>query len=198
MKVTGTALLLICSPLWVPAQGASPVPVPQDAGTVITPPAIREGAPHATVKASCPLAGSFYDGHVTFIAKSSALTLYVSTNEFIPQTRESIVLDGYQRTVAYHPSYGDDQGRRLLWFSLNNLSVGQAYQLDLGFVPAVPPKFNRLTAWHYSKAIYKRRNEIERLFRRLNDFRRIFSRFEKLDVTFTGSIHFALTADTLR
>ena len=66
-----------------------------------------------------------------FIAKSSALTLYVSTNEFIPQTRESMVLDGYQRTVAYHPSYGDDQGRRLLWFSLNNLSVGQAYQLWL-------------------------------------------------------------------
>ncbi len=131
MKVTGTALLLICSPLWVPAQGASPVPVPQDAGTVITPPAIREGAPHATVKASCPLAGSFYDGHVTFIAKSSALTLYVSTNEFIPQTRESMVLDAYQRTVAYHPSCGDDQGRRLLWFSLNNLSVGQAYQLWL-------------------------------------------------------------------
>ena len=129
MKVTGTALLLICAPLWVSAQGASPVP--QDAGTVITPPAIREGAPHATVKASCPLAGSFYDGHVTFIAKSSALTLYVSTNEFIPHTRESMVLDGFQRTVAYHPSYGDDQGRRLLWFSLNNLSVGQAYQLWL-------------------------------------------------------------------
>ena len=70
--------------------------------------------------------------------------------------------------------------------------------LDLGFVPVVPPKSNRLTAWHYSKAIYRRRNEIERLFRRLKGFRRIFSRFEKLDVMFTGFIHFALIADALR
>jgi hypothetical protein len=31
-------------------------------------------------------------------------------------------------------------------------------------------------------AIYKKRNEIERLFRGLKGFRRIFSRFEKLDV----------------
>jgi len=35
--------------------------------------------------------------------------------------------------------------------------------LDLGFRPVVPPKSNRLTAWHYSNAIYKWRNEIERL-----------------------------------
>jgi len=66
-----------------------------------------------------------------------------------------------------------------------SLSAGQL-ALDLGFVPVVPPKSNRLTAWHYSKAIYKRRNEIERLFRRLDSFRRIFSRFEKFDVTFTA------------
>lgn len=69
---------------------------------------------------------------------------------------------------------------------------------DLGFIPVVPPKSNRITAWHYSKAIYKRRNEIERLFRRLKGFRRIFSRFEKLDVMFTAFIHFALIADALR
>jgi transposase len=69
---------------------------------------------------------------------------------------------------------------------------------DLGFIPVVPPKSNRVTAWHYSKAIYKRRHEIERLFRRLKGFRRIFSRFEKLDVMFTAFIHFALIADVLR
>jgi transposase len=69
---------------------------------------------------------------------------------------------------------------------------------DLGFIPVVPPKSNRVTAWHYSKALYKRRNEIERLFRRLKGFRRIFSRFEKLDVMFTAFIHFALIADALR
>ena len=40
--------------------------------------------------------------------------------------------------------------------------------------------------------MYKRRNEIERLFRRLRGFRRIFSRFEKLDALFLGFFHFAL------
>ena len=46
--------------------------------------------------------------------------------------------------------------------------------------------------------MYKRRNEIERLFRRLKGFRRIFSRFEKLDVVFLGFIVFALIVDGLR
>ena len=46
--------------------------------------------------------------------------------------------------------------------------------------------------------MYKRRNEIERLFRRLKGFRRIFSRFEKLDVVFVGFIVFALIIDALR
>ena len=46
--------------------------------------------------------------------------------------------------------------------------------------------------------IYKRRNEIERLFRRLKGFRRIFSRIEKLDVVFLGFIVFALIVDALR
>ncbi len=45
--------------------------------------------------------------------------------------------------------------------------------------------------------LYKRRNEIERLFRRLKGFRRIFSRFDKLDVVFVGFIIFALIVDAL-
>jgi hypothetical protein len=30
--------------------------------------------------------------------------------------------------------------------------------LDLGFIPVVPPKSNRLTAWEYNREMYKRRN----------------------------------------
>jgi transposase len=70
--------------------------------------------------------------------------------------------------------------------------------LDLGFIPVVPPKQNRIMAWEYNRAMYKRRNEIERLFRRLKGFRRIFSRFEKLDLMFIAFINFALIADGLR
>jgi transposase len=46
--------------------------------------------------------------------------------------------------------------------------------------------------------MYKRRNEVERLFRRLKGYRRIFSRFEKLDVMFLAFTCFALIADGLR
>jgi len=70
--------------------------------------------------------------------------------------------------------------------------------LDLGMIPVVPPKSTRLHPWDYDHAIYKKRNEIERLFRRLKGFRRIFSRFEKLDVLFLGFLSFALIVEALR
>jgi hypothetical protein len=46
--------------------------------------------------------------------------------------------------------------------------------------------------------MYRKRNEIERLFRCLMGFRRNFSRFEKLDVLFRGFLTFALIVETLR
>jgi len=69
--------------------------------------------------------------------------------------------------------------------------------LDLGMTPIVPPKTRRLSPWEYDREMYKKRNEIERLFRRLKGFRRIFSRFDKLDVVFMFFIHFALIFDAL-
>ncbi|MBS0485613.1 MAG: transposase, partial [Proteobacteria bacterium] len=57
---------------------------------------------------------------------------------------------------------------------------------------------NRLEPWEYDRAMYKKRNEIERLFRRLKGFRRIFSRLDKLDVIFLSFIHFALIVEALR
>ena len=87
-----------------------------------------------------------------------------------------------------------------------SLLIDRAYEgdetrhlvLDLGMTPVVPPKSNRLHPWDYDRAIYKKRNEIERLFRRLKGFRRIFSRFEKLDVLFLAFLSFALIVETLR
>jgi len=70
--------------------------------------------------------------------------------------------------------------------------------LHLGFTPVVPPLKSRTHPWSFDKTLYRRRNEIERLFRRLKGFRRIFSRFDKLDVMFTAFIHFALIAEALR
>ena len=53
-----------------------------------------------------------------------------------------------------------------------------------GFTPVVPPKINRKKPWKYNRETYKKRNQIERLFRKLKGFRRIYTRFEKLDTMF--------------
>jgi transposase len=42
--------------------------------------------------------------------------------------------------------------------------------LDLGMIPVVPPKSNRITPWEYDRALYKKRNEVERLFEGSKDF----------------------------
>src|ERR1035438_6725118 len=70
--------------------------------------------------------------------------------------------------------------------------------LDLALIPVVPPLSTRVAPWTYSKAWYRRRNEIERLFRSLKGFRRIFSRFDKLDVMFMAFLCFALVVEALR
>ena len=73
----------------------------------------------------------------------------------------------------------------------------QQLVLDLGMITVVPPKINRITPWEYDREMYKKRNEVERLFRRLKGFRRIFSCFDKLDVIFRFFISFSLIVDKL-
>jgi transposase len=68
----------------------------------------------------------------------------------------------------------------------------------LGYVVVVPPNPNRLSPWEYDRVMYRRRNEIERLFRRLKGYRRVFSRFDKLDIMFAAFVLFALIVDALR
>jgi len=116
-------------------------------------------------------------------------------------------------TFSLSPGQAHDapEGRRLIE-SLGHTSrpvhllMDRAYEgnetrqlaLDLGFIPVVPPSSQRRQPWQYDRSLYKRRNEIERLFRRLKGYRRIFSRFEKLDSMFLGFLSFVLVADGLR
>ena len=107
----------------------------------------------------------------------------------------------------------DPEGRKLLgsWgesrpAGIRQILMDRAYEggkmralaQELGMEPAVPPKKNRLKPWEYDKDLYKRRNEVERLFRRLKGFRRLFTRYEKLDVMFLGFLSFALAVDMIR
>lgn len=69
---------------------------------------------------------------------------------------------------------------------------------ELGYTPVVPPSPNRLVPWELDRTVYRKRNEVERLFRRLKGYRRVFCRFDKLDVLFAGFIVFALIIEALR
>ena len=130
-------------------------------------------------------------------------------------TKVHMVAADARTAIAFALSPGNahdaPEGRELLW-ELPRMPEGlpmvmdRAYEgnetrqlvFDLGMVPVVPPKSNRIEPWEYDRALYKKRNEIERLFRRLKGFRRIFSRFEKLDVLFIGFLNFALIVEALR
>ena len=116
-------------------------------------------------------------------------------------------------TFSLSPGQAHDapEGRQLLnrlgqqhdhpWLIMDRAYEGNETRqlaLALGFIPVVPPSAARLDPWEYDREMYKRRNQIERLFRRLKGFRRIFSRFEKLDVIFLGFILFALIVEALR
>ena len=69
--------------------------------------------------------------------------------------------------------------------------------VEKGYIPVVPPKSNRKEPWEYDKERYKQRNEIERYFLRLKRFRKIFTRYDKLDIVFTGFIYFAMIVDSI-
>ena len=68
----------------------------------------------------------------------------------------------------------------------------------LGYSVVVPPRKSRKVAWEYDEELYKRRNEVERLFRRMKGFRRIFTRYDKLDELYIGFILFGTIFDALR
>ena len=109
-------------------------------------------------------------------------------------------------SISPGPAGDAPEGRALLKrtkLSAKSVIMDRAYEGDetrhlvehLGMTPVVPPKSNRREPWDDDRGLYKKRNEVERLFRRLKGFRRIFTRFDKLDVVFTFFIYFALIID---
>ena len=70
--------------------------------------------------------------------------------------------------------------------------------LDLMFSPVVPAKSNRLNPWEYDQELYKKRNEVERLFSRRKGFGRIFFGFDKLDRMFSAFLFFVFIVDSFR
>lgn len=116
--------------------------------------------------------------------------------------------------IAFNLSAGNahdaPEGRRLLLClqpqQATHLLMDRAYAddqtravaLERGFIAVVPPRSNRKQPWSYDRQLYKRRNEIERLFRRLKAYRRVFTRYDKLDIVFLAFVTFALIIEALR
>ena len=118
-------------------------------------------------------------------------------------------------TFALSPGQAadDPEARKLLedWGArrprgIRHVVMDRAYEGDalrqmirtMGLKPVVPPKRNRLRPWRYDRKLYKKRNEVERLFRRLKAYRRIFTRFDKLDVMFGAFISLVAAVEALR
>jgi len=98
-----------------------------------------------------------------------------------PQGRILMETVGKQKRLTHliiDKAYGDN----------NTLYTAQM----LKFAPVVPPKSNCVAPWEYDKELYKRRGEIERLFRLIQGFRRVFCRFDKLDIIYISFVQLAL------
>ena len=109
---------------------------------------------------------------------------------------------GRQLLRKLGPRTKEPEGEQLQLF----LVADRAYEgentrqlaLALGYTPVIPPRTNRRHSWDYNRHIYKRRNEVERLFRRIKAYRRVFVRYDKLDTVFLAFITLALIHDTLK
>ncbi len=62
--------------------------------------------------------------------------------------------------------------------------------LEKGIEVVIPPHPRAKEKREYDKRWYRERNLVERFFNKLKHFRRVFSRFEKLDTSHQGFLHF--------
>ena len=84
-------------------------------------------------------------------------------------------------------------------FRAGHVLADKAYDADslikaiqgTGAKACIPPKSNRLDPRPYDKALYKERNQVERMFGKLKEFRRVATRYDKLIKTFMGFVKLA-------
>ena len=115
--------------------------------------------------------------------------------------------------VTLSPGQAHDgvEGRKLLTLRgaqepPSYLLMDRAYEGDatrqlareLGYWPVVPPRRHHKVEWEYDQELYRRRNEVERLFGRLKQrFRRVFTRYDKLDQMYLGFVLLACIFELL-
>ncbi len=70
--------------------------------------------------------------------------------------------------------------------------------LDRGIEVVIPPHQSAKEQREYDRTLYRERNLVERFINKIKHFRRVFSRFEKLDASHLGFLHFVGTLIWLR
>jgi transposase len=73
-----------------------------------------------------------------------------------------------------------------------------AYITDHGATPVIPSRKNRKEARPYDTWRYRERALIECFMNKIKHYRHLFSRFDKLDRSFLGFLHFAAVLIWLR
>ena len=117
---------------------------------------------------------------------------------FVGFVHRDVWLPALGRGAAHPDAAAEPEGQALLMDRAHDGGQTRPRMLALGMIPVVSPKPSRLNLLACNRALCKKPNAIQRLFRRLKDFRRIFSRFENLDAAFLACVSFALIAEALR
>lgn len=69
----------------------------------------------------------------------------------------------------------------------------RSFLLGRGTIPVIPNNPTRKRHHPFNRALYKRRNLVERMFCRLKDWRRIATRYDKLARNFIAAVQLAAT-----
>ena len=137
---------------------------------------------------------------VTFIAQKRARSRQVWWQCCAPLWPDSCPSVSNSSTGRISPSQtacGLEFSPPLVW-PIARGTTDKPQTTDLTMTPCGSAQCERLIKWDSDRTIYKRRKEVERLFRRLKGYRRIFSRFEKLDVMYRAFLNFALIVDMIK
>lgn len=123
--------------------------------------------------------------HVVVDALGNPLRLRLTAGQRHDSTQSKLLVDGlaFQCVIA-------DRGYAAAEF-IDHL-------LALGIQVVIPPHQRAKLTRDYDRWLYRERHLVECFFNKIKHFRRIFSRFEKLDCSYLGFLHFVSTLIWLR
>ena len=141
--------------------------------------------------------------------KSQAQALGRSRGGYSSKIHTTVETAGKPLRYRLSPGQGHDikQAERLIeGFAFERVIADRGYAaqafvdklLASGVEVVIPPHPRAKAQRAYDKRWYRERNLVERYFNKIKHFRRVFSRFEKLDTSHLGFLHFVGTLIWLR